>query len=316
VVRLVNPAQVAALRKQQGNRRRKTDWLDAAAICELLGRGEGGAVQLDASPAAALRPLWSGRKDLVDARSRLRQQAGALVDCLWPGFSAKDTQAGVAPVLSDGFDTKAGRVVVGLLAEGWTPARIAATDPAELRRVFAARGCRLSGPLGDRPLARARSALPAHPAATAGKPATLAGLLGTLAALDRQIAGLEAEMAPLLAATQGAKLPQLRGVATVAAAGFVAFVGTPGAGASGPRCGGRPGWTRPAASPAPPTNAMASAARARPGVGGRSWTWPPASAGSRDSSKTATEPAPGSGTSTPRSPWPPRATSSGGPVLP
>jgi hypothetical protein len=93
-VRLVNPAQVAAVRKQQGNRRRKTDWLDAAAICELLGRGERGAVHLDASPAAALRPLWSGRKELVDARSRLYQQAGALVHCLWPGFSAKDWQAG------------------------------------------------------------------------------------------------------------------------------------------------------------------------------------------------------------------------------
>src|SRR5215218_4282647 len=36
VVRLLNPAQVAAVRKQQGNRRRKTDWLDAAAVCELL----------------------------------------------------------------------------------------------------------------------------------------------------------------------------------------------------------------------------------------------------------------------------------------
>jgi hypothetical protein len=31
---------VAAVRKQQGNRRRKTDWLDAAAICQLLARGE------------------------------------------------------------------------------------------------------------------------------------------------------------------------------------------------------------------------------------------------------------------------------------
>ena len=93
-VRLVNPAQVAAVRKQRGNRRRKTDWLDAAAFCELLGRGERGAVHLDASPAAALRPLWSGRKELVDARSRLYQQAGALVHCLWPGFSAKDWQAG------------------------------------------------------------------------------------------------------------------------------------------------------------------------------------------------------------------------------
>src|SRR4029453_7237126 len=87
----LNPPQVAPARKQQGNRRRKTDWLDAAAICELLARGEGALVHLDGSAAAALRPLWSGRKDLVDTRSRLRQQAGALVDCLWPGCSAKDT---------------------------------------------------------------------------------------------------------------------------------------------------------------------------------------------------------------------------------
>jgi Transposase len=122
VVRLLNPAQVAAVRKQQGNRRRKTDWLDAAAVCELLARGEGSPVHADGSPAGALRPLWSGRKDLVDARGRLRQQAGALVDCLWPGFSATDKQAGVTPVLSSPFDTKAGRVVVGLLAEGWTQA--------------------------------------------------------------------------------------------------------------------------------------------------------------------------------------------------
>jgi len=118
VVRLLNPAQVAAVRKQQGNRRRKTDWLDAAAVCELLARGEGSPVQLDDSAASALRPLWSGRKDLVDTRSRLRQQAGALVDCLWPGCSAKDTAAGVTPVLCDLFATKAGRVLVGLLAEG------------------------------------------------------------------------------------------------------------------------------------------------------------------------------------------------------
>lgn len=228
VVRLLNPAQVAAVRKQQGNRRRKTDWLDAAAICELLARGEGSPPHLDASPAATLRPLWSGRKDLVDARGRLRQQAGALVDCLWPGFSAKDTHAGITPVVSDPFGTKAGRVVVGLLAEGWTPARLAATSVAELRVLFGARGCRLSRPLAGRLLARAGSALAAHPAATVGKPATLAALLGTLAALDRQIAGLEAEMAPLLAATQGAKLTQLRGVATVAAAGLVAFVGDTG----------------------------------------------------------------------------------------
>jgi Transposase len=137
VVRLLNPAQVAAVRKQQGNRRRKTDWLDAAAICELLARGEGSPVQLDASPAATLRPLWSGGKDLVDARGRSSVAAGR--------------GAGRLPV-------------AGVLG-----------------RRQAARGCQLSRPLAGRLIARAASALASHPAAT-----------------------------------QGAKLPQIRGVATVA----------------------------------------------------------------------------------------------------
>jgi Transposase len=143
VVRLLNPAQVAAVRKQQGNRRRKTDWLDAAAICALLARGEGALVHLDGSAAAALRPLWSGRKDLVDTRSRLRQQAGALVDCLWPGCSAKDTAAGVTPVLCDLFTTKAGRVLLGLLAQGGR--RPASPPPASLRCA----GCSLSRGAGS-----------------------------------------------------------------------------------------------------------------------------------------------------------------------
>ena len=313
VVRLLNPAQVAAVRKQQGNRRRKTDWLDAAAVCELLARGEGSPVHADGSPAGALRPLWSGRKDLVDARGRLRQQAGALVDCLWPGFSATDKQAGVTPVLSSPFDTKAGRVVVGLLAEGWTPGRIAATGPAELRQIFAACGCRLSGPLAGRLIARAAAALPAHLAATAGKPATLAALLGALDALQGQIARLEAEMVPLLASTQGAKLTQIRGVSTVTAAGLVALSATPAAGRSGPRCGGRPDSIPPVPSPAQATTALGSAERDRPGDGGRSLTSPPASAVSLAVGVTATEPA-CSTPSTPRSPWPPWATRLGGPA--
>jgi transposase len=315
VVRLLNPGQVAAVRKQQGNRRRKTDWLDAAAVCELLARGEGSPVHLDASPAATLRPLWSGRKDLVDARGRLRQQAGALVDCLWPGFSATDKHAGVAPVLSSPFDTKAGRVVVGLLAEGWTPASVAATSVAGLRAVFAAHGCRLSRPLAGRLIGRAGAALPAHPAATAGKAATLAGLLGALAALDHQIAGLEAEMAPLLARTQGAKLPQIRGVATVAAAGLVAFVGHTERWAEWSKVWRAAGLDPARSHPAPPTQAMASAATARPGAAGRSLTWLPASVASPAASTTATRLACAT-TSTPRSRWPRSATRSGGPALP
>jgi hypothetical protein len=202
------------------------------------------------------------------------------------------------------------------LAEGWTPARIAATPMAELHTLFGAQGCRLSRPVVNRLLGRAASALPAHPAATVGKPATLAALLGTLAALDHQIADLEAEMAPLLARTQGAKLTQIRGVATVAAAGLVAFVGHTGRWAEWSKVWRAAGLAPARSHPAPPTRAMASARRARPGGEGPPWTWQPASGVNRDASETATEPAPSPGTSTPSPPWPPPATRSDGPCLP
>jgi transposase len=225
IVRLVNPAAVTAVRKAQLNRRRKTDWLDAAAICELLRRGEGSPSHLHASAASTLRVLWSGRKDLVDARSGMRHQAHALIDCLWPGLTAKDSAAGLRPLFRDVFDIKAARVIVGLLAEGWTPADFAATDVDALRRLFAARGCRLVRPHAQRIITRARAALAPHPAAATGKALMLGALLSSMAQLDVHIAEIEAEMGRLLADTQGAKLTQVRGIGVVAAAGFVAFVG-------------------------------------------------------------------------------------------
>lgn len=225
LVRLLNPAAVAAVRKEQLNRRRKTDWLDAAAICELLCRGEGCVSHLEDSAAAALRPLWAGRKDLVEARARLRQQAHALVDCLWPGMMARDDAAGVRPLFSSLFDVKAARVLLGLLGDGQTPADIAAAGVDGLRKLCAARGVRLTRPTARRIVTRAAGALPPHPAASVGKAATLAALLASIAALEGQIGALEAQMAELLPTTEGAKLTQIRGVDVVTAAGFVAFVG-------------------------------------------------------------------------------------------
>jgi transposase len=226
LLRLINPAAVAAVRKTQLNRRRKTDWLDAAAICDLLVRGEGSRFLLGDDPATALRPLWSGRKDLVDARARLRLQVLALVDCLWPGLTAHDTALGVRPVLRNLFTTKAGRILLGLLAQDWSPQRIATHDTARLKGLFARHGCQLKVTVAARILTRARESLRPHPAATAGKPVLLAALLATLATLDRQVAELEAEMAGLLPHTEGAKLTQIDGIGTVAASGFVAFVGS------------------------------------------------------------------------------------------
>lgn len=226
VLRLVNPAAVAAVRKSQLNRRRKTDWLDAAAICELLMRGEGSPCLLADTPAAALRPLWSGRKDLVDARVALRLQSLALVDCLWPGLTARDDANGVRPPLRGLFRTKAGRIILDLLACGQTPHQIAGLEVNGLKALFAGRGCQLKITVARRLIDAAGRCLPPHPAATAGKAETLRALLTALASLDAAITEIEAEMAARLPLTEGAKLTQIDGISVVVASGFVAFVGT------------------------------------------------------------------------------------------
>jgi hypothetical protein len=154
--------------------------------------------------------LWSGRKDLVDARSGMRHQAHALIDCLWPGLAAKDSAAGLRPLFRDVFDIKAARVIVGGLADGWTSADFASTDVDALRQLFATKGCRLVRPHTQRIITRASAALASHPAATTGKALILNALLSSMAQLDVHIAGIEAEMARLLVLTQGAKLPGAR----------------------------------------------------------------------------------------------------------
>jgi transposase len=226
IVRVVNPAAVAAIRKSQLNRRRKTDWLDAAAICELLMRGEGTASLLADTPAAALRPLWNGRKDLLDARVALRLQALALVDCLWPGLTARDATLGIRPPRRGLFKTKAGRIVLDLLARGWSPQQLADLGVSGMKQLFAQYDCQLKVTIADRLIACARDCLPPHPAAIAGKPQLLAALLTALEGVDAAVEQVEAEMATRLPHTEGAKLTQIDGVGVVVASGFVAFVGS------------------------------------------------------------------------------------------
>ncbi len=109
-VQVLNPASVAEERKKQLNRRRKTDELDAAACCQLLRNGGGTIVVVDDPAVLALRTLWSGRKDLVEMRAGVRQRMHALIDGLWPGLTARDDDAGVAPLLAKLLDTKTPQV--------------------------------------------------------------------------------------------------------------------------------------------------------------------------------------------------------------
>lgn len=128
-------------------------------------------------------------------------------------------------MLADLLGTKSGRVIVSLLAEGWAPDDFAGADRDGLRQLFADRGCRLNRPLAARIVRFAADSLPPHPSAVAGAVPLLARLWDTFVSLCARIDELERAMAIELAKTDGAKLVQIPGIATVTAAGVVAFIG-------------------------------------------------------------------------------------------
>jgi transposase len=136
-----------------------------------------------------------------------------------------------------------------------------------------------------------------------------------LVASDRQLKRLEAEMAPLLARTQGAKLTQIRGVATVAAAGFVAFVGDTGRWSEWSKVW-RAAGLDPARSQSGATDQSYGISREGSAWGRRAILDLAASLCRQPGpSRTAIGPACRIA-STPTSPWRPRATRSAGPCLP
>ena len=131
---------------------------------------------------------------------------------------------------------------------GLDPGPVHATGTAGLAAIFAARaaGCPAAGRPAARPGRGGAARPPGRHRRQGGHPGWAARRPGRPRPPDRR---LEAGWRRCWPHTEGAKLTQIRGVGTVVAAGLVAFVGRTGRWASGPRCGGRPGWTRPAASP-------------------------------------------------------------------
>lgn len=176
-----------------------------------------------------------------------------------------DSTSDVRPPLRGLFRTKAGRILLDLLASRWTPQQVAGLEITGLKTLFAERGCQLKVTVARRLLDAARRALPPHPAATAGKAATPSALLTGLDGLDEAIAGIEAEMATRLPLSEGAKLPRSMASVSSSPADSSPSSAQRIGGRTGPRYGEVPASTQPAPSPGPPTPACRSAARARRG---------------------------------------------------
>ncbi|MGH2773586.1 MAG: IS110 family transposase [Actinomycetota bacterium] len=217
-----NPSTVKKARGEAGKSRLKTDDFDAAAICSLTIRGHGRAPFLPTDAMGDLQVAYLGREALVQHRSALRNQIHSLLDLIWPGATAKDTDLEVKPILSDILRETG----MALLRLGPDPRRIASYSPSELRRKLRARGANPTKAKCRELVERSRTALsPCGP--IRARLNLLARYLDVYQALCAEIESLEAGEAEALERTKGANLTSVVGLNVVSASAYVAFVGDP-----------------------------------------------------------------------------------------
>jgi transposase len=207
----LNPAQVTAQRRANGQRGVKTDAVDLAAIADLVVAGRGLPLARADAVMVELAGLVAHRARRVQVRSALKNQLLGQVDRCFPGL---------AGCLYDLLGTKVGRLLVAEFAD---PARLAQLGVARFRAFAARRGIIVATKLAERLVAAARVALPTDQAAVARR--VLADDLALLAGLDGQIDAVTQRLAVLLPATPFAVLGTVPGWATLRVAAYAAAVG-------------------------------------------------------------------------------------------
>jgi transposase len=207
----LNPAQVTAQRRVNGQRGVKTDPVDLAAISDLLVAGRGIVVgHLDQTMGEVVG-LVAHRHRRVQVRTATKNQLLGQADRCFPGLSG---------CLSSLLDTRVGRLLV---AEFCDPARLARLGACRFQAFAARRGIIVRAALAQRLVDAAHQAIPTDQADIAR--GVLADDLALLERLDTQIAAIDQRLEVLVAATAFAVLCSVPGWATIRVARYGAAVG-------------------------------------------------------------------------------------------
>lgn len=207
-VRVFAPSETQAARAQLGSRRVKTDDRDCAALTWLVRQGAGRPAL--PSPVEALQGAVRHRRQLVDARRRLRQRLHDQLNALCPGLSAPAGHGRAVPL-----DSPTGLAVLACAVafEGRCPSArsLKARAPGRLTEASARRWAE-----------RWKGLLP-PPVDATERARRLGRDVDRFHSLERDIAELENQIDELLAQTAGTVLLSLPGVSTIRAATFAAF---------------------------------------------------------------------------------------------
>lgn len=226
-VTMINSYAVKENRRQQMMAREKNDEIDAAAIGDLLRRGEGSPFRPPTGIYLQLQQLDRARIGEVKIQTMYKNRIIGHLDRIWPGLilTKEAAKKRYKPLFATDFWT----------CQRWqqlirvcpNPRHVAALSPVALIDAFHAQGFPMGPVWAKRFIAYAEKSLWPDPEVAAIRCQWLASDLVALDGVSARIAAFTQQIDPLLAQTPYHFLTRVKGVTATTAASFAAAVGDP-----------------------------------------------------------------------------------------
>lgn len=226
-VYLINSLAVKENRKQQMMHFEKTDEQDAAAIGDLLNRGEGTPYRPVRGIYLEMQHIDRVRVAKLKMRSALKNQIIGHLDRIFPGMiiTHKPAQKRRRPLFTTSF--WACQMAQDLVRVCPDPRRLSQMSPQELIDAFHERGYRMGPQWAAKIIAFAQQTLHPDPSVIAVRSQLLQRDLAFLEQLDSYITELEDRLCTLLPQTPAHIWVRLKGISPIQAASLIAAMGDP-----------------------------------------------------------------------------------------
>jgi len=226
-VKLVNSFAVKQNREQQLMRREKTDPIDAAAIGDLLRRGEGTLYKPLAGVYLQLQQIDRVRLGKVKIERMLKNQIIGHLDRIFPGLVLLGDAAKERYTPLFGTDFWLCQTLQDLVRVCPNPHDLVKMSPQQLVQAFHAQQRRLGPVTAARIVAQAHQTLLPNPELAAIRCELLQHDLELLETVQIHITTLEQRLASLVAQTPYQVWTKLKGLSVIQVASLAAAIGDP-----------------------------------------------------------------------------------------
>jgi transposase len=226
-VTLINSFAVSRNRDQQMMHHEKDDEIDAAAVGDLLRRGEGTPFQPLSGIYLELQHLSRVRLSKVKMQAALKNQILGHLDRIFPGLVIQGQVASERYEPLFVVDFWSCRTLQHLVRVCPDPRQLAAMAPQELRHAFHAQGFALGRKTAAKIITYAQNVLLPDPEVVTIRTELLAHDLALLKEVERLITQLEDRLYALLRHTPYWVWTQVRGLSATQVANLAAGIGDP-----------------------------------------------------------------------------------------